>query len=350
MPRPPKPWYYKERDSWFVVVDGKRHRLAKGEANKSAAMDAFHHLMLVKPGAAPADPKFRDVALAFLSHSQNEVKAGTMSADTYEQYRIKIFQANKSFGNVKARLVKPSHITQWFAQHMWAQATRRGALTAVKRALQFGVTEGMLAFHPIADMKRPKMTRRMKTLTPSERTIIASGCWDQAIADLVLAMQETGARSTELFRLKADDIDWAAGVAILKGKTTASTGRNRVLVLSPNMIMLCKRLAAEYPKGPLLRNRDGNQWTRNAVRCRFRRMRERLGLPDGVSPVAFRHSFVTDGLEDGVSIAAMAELAGHTDTKMITEQYSHLSERTAHLRQQVVRTVRAGRERQADQG
>ncbi len=50
---PEGPWYRASRDGWYVRVDGKQVRLAKGKANKKATLDAFHRLMAFGPGGLP---------------------------------------------------------------------------------------------------------------------------------------------------------------------------------------------------------------------------------------------------------------------------------------------------------
>ncbi len=95
----------------------------------------------------------------------------------------------------------------------------------------------------------------------------------------------------------------------------------------------CRRLVAKHPTGPLFRNSRGKPWNRNAIRCRFRRLRKKLNLDKGVVAYAYRHTYTTAGLEGGVPIATMAELLGHTSTDMINEHYGHLDQRTAHLRE-----------------
>ena len=37
MARPSNPWYWKARDPWYVNLEGKRHLLAKGRANRANA-------------------------------------------------------------------------------------------------------------------------------------------------------------------------------------------------------------------------------------------------------------------------------------------------------------------------
>ena len=103
------------------------------------------------------------------------------------------------------------------------------------------------------------------------------------------------------------------------------------MYLTPGMVTLCAELAREHPEGPLFRNTRGRPWTRDAIRLRFRNLRERLGLPKGVVAYAFRHTYITDALEKGVPIASLAELAGHRDTRMISTVYSKLSQRRKHL-------------------
>jgi len=45
MPRPPQPWYWKARKSWFVTISGIRHNLGP---DKVDAEDRFHQLMLAR--------------------------------------------------------------------------------------------------------------------------------------------------------------------------------------------------------------------------------------------------------------------------------------------------------------
>jgi integrase len=57
----------------------------------------------------------------------------------------------------------------------------------------------------------------------------------------------------------------------------------------------------------------------------------------------YRHTFVTDALENGVGVAQVAELLGHTSTDMVMSHYQHLSEKREHLRLAAIQaTGRAG--------
>src|SRR5207237_729017 len=71
----------------------------------------------------------------------------------------------------------------------------------------------------------------------------------------------------------------------------------------------------------------------------------RLPHLKGVVSYTYRHSFVTDALENGVGVAQVAELLGHTSTDMVMHHDQHLREKRDHLRRAAPRRPcnRAGR-------
>jgi len=85
--------------------------------------------------------------------------------------------------------------------------------------------------------------------------------------------------------------------------------------------------------------RGGKPFTRNGIRCRFRRLREKVPHLACVISYTYRHGFATDALVNGVGIAEVAELLGHKDLTMIQEHYSHLAEKRDHLRRAAERAT-----------
>ena len=178
-----------------------------------------------------------------------------------------------------------------------------------------------------------KPTARVTTadMTPVIATELMNAATDEAFRDFLTVAWSTGARPSELMRLEARHLDLVAGVAMMDGKTTGETQRPRIIHLGPAVDLLAA-LAKKHPNGPLLLNSKGRPWTRHTLAHRFARIRRRLGLGSEATAKGFRHGFATDGLEHGVPIATMAELLGHTSTKMIERHYSKLRKRTEHLR------------------
>jgi len=88
----------------------------------------------------------------------------------------------------------------------------------------------------------------------------------------------------------------------------------------------------KHPTGPLfLGPHSGRPFSRNGIRCRFRRLRKKLPHLKHFISYTYRHSYVTDALENGVGVAQVAELVGHTGTDQVMKHYQHLSEKHRHM-------------------
>lgn len=342
--RPYSPWYRPCRDTWFVEIGGKQQSLGKhpdgapkpkkGKNGWNAPpqiMTAFHKLMATESRQLPEADTIRvcQVADLFLDYSQKHHEAAT-----FRGYRDFLQDFCDVYGTLLAKDLKPLHVTRWLDSHPAWKGSRRNAVVAVKRAFNWADAEGLLQPNPIKAVKKPAQGRRDRILTPEDRAEILAAIKDQPFREFVLAMQESGARPGELRRVTAEDVNVALGVIVLaEHKTRHKTDAPRVIYLNAVLRPLFERLVAKHPEGPLFRgNRNHKGYTRNGVRCRFRRLREKLPHLKGVISYTYRHSFCSHGLANGVPAATMAELMGHSDLKMIQRHYSHLSKMVGHLK------------------
>ncbi|WZP01052.1 site-specific integrase [Isosphaeraceae bacterium EP7] len=156
-------------------------------------------------------------------------------------------------------------------------------------------------------------------------------------------MAESGARSGEVIRLTAADVDLPGGVATLADhKTGGKTGAARFIYLTADLAAVLARLVILHPSGLLFRNAVGNPWTLQAINCRFRRKRARKvdPLDADVTAYVYRSSWTTDALENEVPIATVAELLGHTSTAMVSKHYSKLAAKKDYLRRAAQQAVK----------
>lgn len=322
MARHPEPRWFASRGGWYCQVDGKQHRLARGKANRKAALAAFHELMAArgKGVTAPtAGPTVHVLNRLFLDRVKAELKPLT-----YEWYvrHLKSFAA--AHGERLAPEIRPHHVADWAGSKGWNATTKAGAVCAVKAAFAWGRKMGHLDSDPIKDLPRPRPKRREKVLSGESAGAVLEATEGKAFGDLLSFLRETGARPSEAARLTAADVDRERGLATLQEhKTDGSTGKPRVIVLSKAALDLVVRLAAEHPEGPLFLNSRGNAWTRWALSCAWRRLRPKLGLGHEATTVAFRHRFATDVSRTEPN-GVVAALLGHASTKMVDSVYSHI--------------------------
>jgi integrase len=360
-----KPFFRAFDGCWYAQTrtpGGKRHQVklrdrddepVRGRENEQAAWDAFHRLMAGDAIAPPERITVAQVCDAFLEWSANN-----NDAQTYGFYKNFLQRFCDAHGTLRAGLLKPYHVTKWVdaqtyrrgrgkQERPWGPTTKGHAITAVKRAFAFAVEQGLLReeHNGVRRVKKPSPNRRERLLTPEERSGILAGVKDRPFREFVFAMQESGCRPGEIRKLGREHVHLDAGLWVFpprKHKTGKKTGRPRVIYLTPALAGLTRELLARHSDGCLFRNSRGEPWTVNAVRIRFRNLRKRVPHLKDVVAYCYRHSFCTEGLVNGVPIAQMQELLGHTTSRVIETNYGHLAEKREHLRQAALKATGRG--------
>jgi integrase len=332
----PKPFFRKSKQAWYVQFGKHQHSLGK---DREEAFRRYRELLLHEEGKPPRPDRsytVAEVADLFLDWSERH-----NDERTYDWYRSFLQSFSDLYGGLEAMELRPHHVTRWLdSEPEWAEATRRCAMTAVKRAFNWADAEGHLPENPLKTVRKGPPTRRERILTAEERTQILQAARGKRFRQFVEALQETGCRPSEIANVTAANVSLEQGIWVLpEHKTRKKTGKPRVGYLTPSMVDLTRELLAEHPEGPLFRNSQGKPWSGNAIRCRFRNLRRKLGLK-GVVAYTYRHSYATDALEKGVGVAQVAELLGHTNADMLMQHYQHLSEKREHLRQAAVQATR----------
>ena len=342
---PNKP-FFRKHDAWWVVQlrqGNKRwqHKLVKGSPprgkdTEQQAYQLFNQLMAEGNDSLPPPEKIRmtDLLRAYL-----EFSSVNHTPSTFKWYKFFLVSFDDLYGSLRPQLVTPAIIEAWLRTKGGWKGSRRGAVIALKRVMNWALDNRKIGANPLRAMKAPPSGRRERFLTQEERKLISDSYSDNdTFRDFLFAMDQTGCRPGEISTVTAAMVDLRTGVwTFEEHKTVGKTGEPRVVILTPAMIDLTKRLMAEYPEGPLFRNEDGNAWNRNSIRCRFRRVRDKLKLGDDVVAYLYRHAVCTDLLESGVGLVQTCEILGHKGTDMVMKHYSKIRNRREHLREQILK-------------
>ncbi len=376
MARQPKPWYRKDRDSWFVTIGGVRHNLGN---NKKVAMERYYALMRTPNAAKVASKSFAAIADAFLDW----VKPNR-SADTFEWYRYRIERFCQRYPDLSADEIKPFHVQEWVDSYTHlSQTSRRNYVRSVKRCLKWALRQGYVDTDPIADMEVPGAEAREVRVLKEEFETLCSFIRDDTFLELCRVCYTTGCRPQEILRVEARHYEPAHKRWVLPPSEAKGKKRPRIVYLPPYALAVTVRLCSKFPKGRLFRNTRDKPWTTDAVNNGFTRLQVRMGkdaLKKGghdlkvltmaafgldakaykalgwreqtkltnkvassyaphYSLYSFRHSWATNALETGLDALTVATLMGHSDPSTLARVYSHISSNPEHMSSQALRAL-----------
>lgn len=380
MPRRyPQPFWRDFTQCWYVQVGKKQIRLSP---DKDEAFRLYHEIMGRGPGGIPSSPAVSvahsplvvEVLDRFLDWCQR-----TNARRTYEFYRENIQRfASRIPATLAVSDLKPFHVTGAMADFPnWGNNTKHDFIGAVKRALNWAADEELIERNPLARMKKPAREARELAVTPEEYARVLETVEEPRFRDLIEMAWETGARVQELRQIEARFVDLASSRIVLPPSKAKGKKSHRVIYLTGRAGEIAARLVREWPSGALLRNSEGNAWTKDAINCAFCRLQLALGrramaelgieakVPgrfraEGIAPEqleraqarhraaatkarkeaealarehgtkyhlgAFRKGYATEALKNGVDTVTVAHLLGHADASMVSRVYAKVQQ------------------------
>lgn len=333
--RRPHPRYDARRKAWVTNAGGRLKTLAVGPKNKETeqqAWDAFyvHMAKLGRPVEKWEEQAILlgELADQFAEWMEREVAAGRKSPKTLDYYE-RYIQAflDRVGGRRPAASVKPIELELFKSN--WH------SVQCIQRIFNWGVKMGLLEKNPVRGIERPESGGRERILT-REETVRLLRTADQDFRLFLLTMLHTIARPQEVRALRWKHFTTRPVPMFLlksfKGKKQRKDkSAVRMIPLDNRMLRMLERLARRrqpHPDDFILLNRFQEPWTGNAVRCRMRRLREKVGIePDenGEHVVAytFRHTAATNATVRGVRDRLLGDLMGHAPGSRMTARYQH---------------------------
>ncbi|MEA2548952.1 MAG: integrase/recombinase XerC [Chloroflexota bacterium] len=235
-----------------------------------------------------------------------------------------------------------------------ARSSTAQRLAAIRSFHRFAAREELAPGDPWGVIATPRLPRRLprvleveeveRLLAAVDGTVEAD---DAASSDLTIAIAirdraivETayaaGLRISELATATIADLDLRRGEIRVLGKGRKERigllGRPAKAALAGYLddgrpILAARRTGPGHDdSGPLeiFLNHRGQAIGVRGLRYRLDLLRQRAGLPAGVSPHTLRHSFATHLLEGGADLRVVQELLGH-ESLATTQIYTHVS-------------------------
>ena len=138
----------------------------------------------------------------------------------------------------------------------------------------------------------------------------------------------TGARYGELITFRTRDFDHGSGTLLV---AESKSGKPRRIPLTDEGRQLVDSLTAgKAADDVILTKADGQPWRKND---QFERIRESCAAAKISPPINFhalRHTTASLLIEKGVPLAFVAEMLGHSDTRMVSKHYAHLARNIVH--------------------
>ncbi|WP_439602638.1 tyrosine-type recombinase/integrase [Devosia sp.] len=206
------------------------------------------------------------------------------------------------------------------------RATANRVLAILKAALNHAWRERKVAsdteWRRVMPFKGVDVARvRYLTVAEAQRLVNAS---TPAFRSLVQAALQTGARYSELGRLRVEDFNRDAGTLTIR---VSKTGRPRHVVLTDEGIELFRQLVTGKPSDALiLTNAAGNAWGTGHQKEPIKAACTAARIEPAISFHILRHTWASLSVMNGVVPMVVARNLGHTDTRMVEKHYGHLSQ------------------------
>jgi len=243
--------------------------------------------------------------------------------------------------------LEPRDIRAWLASRSvdFEAASTARALSTVKSFFRWLEKQGIIDNAAIFQLRSPKikksLPRALAEAQASQAVETIATQHDEAWLNkrdlaLLVLIYGCGLRIGEALSLQYKDCAWLrqrdlSAEALAKADTLTIIGKGNKQRMVP-VLPLVKDAIAEYaaacpypfsPGSPLFLGQRGRALDPAIFQLQLRKLRAAIGLPESVTPHAFRHSFATHLLSAGGDLRSIQELLGHASLST-TQRYTHV--------------------------
>ncbi len=342
MARPAKPWY--ARGAWRTDSAGERNKvLVLGPKNVDTKLLAEKALVELRQQAKllndhpGMDTTIAVVVERFLGESTDLV--------VYQDYCNELnwfmgadHSKARSVGEVKnrrgenrpsggrfgfpckdwpIRKIDAQLVEEYLKRRKAAGLSGSHAYAAIRSLMEWAKRKRYIPSHDLGLVELKLRKRGHRKFIPDDREVFRAYWATQGkFRDFLCILMMTGMRTKEIRTVQVDEFKPEQRQLVLwRHKVVEKTGKPKVIPLpTDELLAICRAHADGRPGGePLFLTDRGLPWTYQAIRLRWSRLREKLGIDAKFTLYTFRHWYLTMAVESGEDGAIVSELAGHSD-------------------------------------
>jgi integrase/recombinase XerD len=262
-----------------------------------------------------------------------ELQRRNYSEETIRSYIRTVEDFSRHFHCSPDRL-GPRHIREYQAELFQKRKLSAGSVAVCVAALRFFYFKTLKKSWNIAENPYPKRDHRLpEILSQDEVARLLQAAGTSFHRTLLMTLYATGARNSEVTRLKFSDFDKERMIVRIQG---GKGRKDRDVMLSSKLLKELREHWHRLPRRPKIWLFPGNHGhctdrpiDSKTVWHACHNAAKRAGIEKSVHPHTLRHCFATHLLEAGADLRTIQILLGHNDLKQ-TARYLHLSQRHLH--------------------
>ena len=335
--------------SFYEEVGGKRHRrVIYANSSKDAHVrlrKALNRMDRGLPGIDATDT-FQVVAEAWRRSSMRTSGLAPASQEVY--VRALKGHVYPVIGGLRLRDIKPSRVSEVLVvmeDKGLSKSYQHVAHKAMSAVFRAALADGLIGSNPCLAVKAPRGDAAPKIVPTREQVAaLIDNAPDARMRAFVAVLAYTGVRIGEALAIEWKDVG-DDSIAIRRGKG----GKSRAVPITPALAEILRQWRTEQAAERLasiwwdtehdyvLSSDCGTKWDPHNARKKFRPLVEGVESDDpdkarppicpGATPHSLRHATATLLLEEGVPMKVVAELLGHSSTRITDEVYSHVTAR-----------------------
>ena len=182
---------------------------------------------------------------------------------------------------------------------------------------------------PAEPKPKPKAIQSESILKMLEAAAQKGETWERARnVALIFCLADTGARVGGLASAMLEDLELGNGSLMV----TEKGNENRPVFLCKNTIDALRiwlewRSTLNLYDRTLFVNKFGTRLTRGGIEKMLRKVADHAGVLDRSNPHAFRHAFAKQSLQNGIDLARLSQLMGHSSEAITARYYTQFNNR-----------------------